>query len=455
MSGGEIVVLPAMLLVVPLAAVAGAWMAAALAIRAAAAGTQAAGRALEHLGDEMLRVADAQDDAVMRTRLWGIAAGAVAGTNNDLLLMTARAERVGIQVVLPRRIDLTGCRLADTRALVAEARQALESARADIASAEASRAQRTLLAKLTIPVGELPTAAEVLARHQEMLTLRRAPAGVMEPVPSRPDEERRVRSEIHEILLRLDPDALAGDREQVLAASARTERKKGNAAASCTFLDALRRMVDDEINPRAGRRREAAGLLAGLEHPVIGGMIGELPSPRPPFLRSIDRLQAVVRGDADLTDADRNDACVALAWAQRELDRRRLLEGITEAFAGLGYTVSTGMQVHHSTSLSVTRPSWLGEHTADVWIDQAGNVQSHLVQTVPDAAGEATRCTELNVSLQQVGDQLLRSGMEASVNVPQEQLHALKRYGPGAEVPNRHDEAGPKVRVADDARNNR
>jgi hypothetical protein len=429
MSGGEIAVLPLGLVLVPVAVAAvGAGVAATLAIRAAQAGTEAAGRALEQFADEMERRADAQDDLEIRTRLWELAAGSVARTNEDLRLLAARAAKAGVRVALPRQVDLTGCRLADTRGLVAQAQAALAGARAAVEQAEAVRERRTLLAKLPAPAAG-PDAAEILARHQEVLASRRHRKASTWTAPQQLDEGR-VRAEIDEILGRLHEDATADDRAEALAAAARAELKKA-APMSRTYLEALARTVQNEINPRVARRREAAGLLAALEQPLVAEVIGELAPPRPPCFDSIERLRAVVRGDADLTDADRRDAHSALDRAQVELDRRRLLDGVAEAFSGLGYSVSTGLQVHHSPTLSVTRQAWRGGHCADVWIDEAGRVRSRLIQLAPEAGGEAGRCADLNDTLRHVGDELNRRGIGAQVHVPSEPVPALKRFEPG------------------------
>jgi hypothetical protein len=429
MSGGAIAVAPSGVVVVPIAAVAiGAAAAAMLAIRAAQAGTEATGRALERLADEMERTADAQDDAAIRSRLWEVAAGAVISTNQELRLLAVRAAKTGVSPALPPPIQLTGCRLADVRGLVAGAQEALATARAAVEQAEAVRERRDLLAKLPAPADGSPTVAELLARHQEVLAARRrapihTPDRGTATMPSQVDNGR-VQAEIDRILIQLDPDATSADREKALMAAARAGRQR-NASTSRTYVSALARTVLEEINPAVARRREAAGLLGALEHPVISEMISDLAPPRPPCLDSIARLRAVVQGDADLTDADRREARNALAWAQQELDRRRLLDGVAEAFAGLGYSVTMGLQVHHSAALSVTRQAWQGGHTADVWIDEAGRVQSRLIQRAPDASGEAIRCADLNESMSRVGAELDRRGIDAEVHVPDRPVPAL------------------------------
>ncbi|MEO6703218.1 MAG: hypothetical protein ABI140_17485 [Jatrophihabitantaceae bacterium] len=424
MSGGAITVVPVGLLIaLPIAALIGAGVAAVLVIRAAAAGTGAAGRLLEHLGEQMLCLADAQDDAAIRTRLWEVAAGAVVQTNQELCLLAARAERVGMTPTLPPPIDLAGCRLADTRALVVQAQEAIASARVEVVRAEVAHEKREMLANVAAAMGDPSAAAERLAAYQKTLDLRVQP-GTDGPPPRKVDKSR-VRAQIERVLLRLDLDAMTGDRQRVLATAAVAE-EQSTPAASRTYLDALSRLVDEELNPLISRRREAAALLAGLEHPVVTELIGELPH-EPPVLPVIERLRAVVRGEMDLTDQDRGDGQRVLSSAAAELERRRLLEGISEAFAGLGYSVSTGLQVHHRGALSVTRPSWYGEHTADVWIDEAGDVQSRLVQVAPDAAGEAARCADLNTSMHRVADQLLGRGFDSEVALPARAVPAVKR----------------------------
>ncbi|MFY1635208.1 hypothetical protein ACN27F_18355 [Solwaraspora sp. WMMB335] len=439
MSGGEIAVVPMGVVVVPIAAVAiGATVAATLAIRAAQAGTEATGRALEQLADEMESSAAAQDDHEIRGRLWEVAAGAVVSTNQELRMLAVRAAKAGVHPALPSPIELTGCKLADVRGLVAGFQAALAKARAAVEQAEAVRERHHLLAQLPAPAGDSPTAAELLARHQTVLAARRhEPDRTPDRAPvtaSPPVDGSRAQAEIEQILIRLDPDATSDDREKALKAAARAARQK-TVGASRTYIDALTRTVVQEINPRVARRRTAAGLLAALEHPVISEMISDLAPPRPPCLDSIERLRAVVHGDADLTDADQRAARSALAWAQQQLDRRRLLDGVAEAFAGLGYSVSTGLQVHHSASLSVTRQAWKGGHTADVWIDETGRVQSRLIQRTPDAGGEATRCADLNDSLSQVGAELNRRGIDAAVHVPDMLVPALIQISSDAVSP--------------------
>jgi len=185
---------------------------------------------------------------------------------------------------------------------------------------------------------------------------------------------------------------------------------------------------------------------------VVTELIDRSPSPRPPFLSAVDRLDAVVRGEADLSHDDRRDAQAALAWAQSELDRaqreqdhHRLLDVISEAFTGLGYSVSAGLQIYHSGSLSVTRRSWGGEYVADVWVDEAGNVQSRLVQVASQATGEATRCAELNADLNRVSGELIRHDIEASVDLPEHLLPTLKRIVLPPEPPDTTDQVdGPR-----------
>lgn len=433
MSGGEIAILPVGVVLAPIAVVAvGAGVAATMAIRAAQAGTEATGRALERFADEMERRAEAQDDLEIRTRLWELAAGSVVRTNQDLRLLAARAEKSGVRVALPLPVDLTGCKLADTPGLVARAQETLAGVRAAVERAEAVRERQVLLATLPAPADGVP-AAELLARYQGVLARRRrmtSETPVAEWTVPRKVDERRVRAEIDAILSRLHEDATADDRAEALMAAARAEQRK-STAMSRTYLEALARTVHKEINPRVARRREAANLLAALEQPLVADVIGDLAPPRPPCFDSIERLRAVVRGEADLTAADRRDAQSALARVQVELDRRRLLDGVAEAFSGLGYSVTTGMQVHHLPGLSVTRRAWRGGHSADVWIDEAGRVRSRLIQLAPAAGGEAGRCADLNDSLRHVGEELSRRGIGARVHVPSQPVPAVKRFEPG------------------------
>lgn len=461
MSGGELVIAPTVaagggVSLMPILAVAGGVVAAGLVVWAAVVGTGAAGRALERFGNEMARLADAQDDAAIRARLWEAAAGAVAHTNQELRLLAARAAKVGIRPDLPPFLDLTGCALADTRALVTQAQDALAAARLEVVRAEARQAKQALLTQLSVAAGDLPTTADLIAEYKKAQAHRwtTLASGSQLPVPP-PLDESKVHAEIDKILLRLDPDAMADEREQVLMAAARAEQKAANAATGRTYLEALRRMVDTVVNPKVGRRREAAGLLAGLTHPVLTAMMGELPPPQPPFLGSIDRLNAVVSGDEDLSDDDRQDAQAALAWAQakldqaqREQDRRRLQDRLVEAFTGLGYSVSEGLQVHHPGALSITRASWDGEYTADVWID-ADTVHTRLVQVAPDAVGEASRCAELNADLHRAGAALARHEIDVDVELPAHHQQALTRIDPRPARKSRDRGTGPKYRHHD------
>jgi hypothetical protein len=429
-SGGEVAVLPVGLVLAPaLAVVAGAGIAAMLAVRAAQAGTEATGRALERLGDEMLRAADAQDDRAMRARLWEVAAGAAVQTNQDLRLLHVRAEHAGLKLALPPSLDLSECRLADIKALVAGTQNALADARRQVEQAEANRERLTLLAKLPAPADTGLTVAEVLARHQEVLARRRRVTTTAATTAALPEiDAADVKARINEILLRLDDGSTAADRERVLLAAARAEAKK-DPGASRTFVETLARIVDKEINPTVARRREAANLLDALEHPAVTEVINDLAPPRPPCFSSIERLRAVVRGDADLTEDDRRDARSALARVEPELNRRRLLDGLVGAFAGLGYEVSTGLETQHSATLSVARAGWNGGHTADVWVDSEGHVQARLVQRAAEAGEEAGRCADLNASLHRVGEELNRRGIAAEVRVPSRPLPALHRHG--------------------------
>jgi hypothetical protein len=426
------------------AVVVGAGMAAAMVIQAARAGTEATGRALERLGDEVERTAKAQDELEMRTRLWGLAAGAVVQANSELCLLAARAGKAGVRLPLPPPFDLTGLGLADIRGRVAQTQQALADARATVERAEADREQRVLLAKLPVPADSSLTTAQLLARYQGVLARRRQDQirqQIQEEQPlqlSPQVDKSRVQAEIDEILARLDVDATAADRELAILAAARAA-KQNEAGASRTFLDTLARTVDKQINPKVAGRRQAAGWLAALEHPVVVNTIAET-VPLPPCLSSIERLRAVVRGDADLTDADRNDALSALAWAQQAVERRRLLEALAETFTGLGYTVTTGMQVHHTDALCVARDGWRDAHSADVWIDEAGSVKWHLVELAPGATREASRCEDLNSSMRAVGETLTRRGFDATVQVPKTLIKPFRRHIEGRVVSERSTE---------------
>jgi hypothetical protein len=448
MSGGEIVVAPAVLAIAPAIAAAavvvvGAGLAAALLIKATQAGTEAAGRALEDFGREMEQTAKAQDDLAIRSRLWDLAAGSVAQTNQELCLLTARAERAGARLPMPGPFDLTGHNLADTRGWVASAQQSLVGLRAAVERAESDRERRELLSKLPVPPGESMSAADLLARCQEALANRRRPQpvrGVTQPVrlPDRAAADRvpadraaaknawveRLHADVDAILCRLDIDANATERETAIVAAARVAQQK-QAGMTRTYLDALARTVDKEINPRAARRRDAALLLVGLEHPAVAQTIAQTALPLPPHLQAIDRLRSVVAGDTDLTDADRRMAQDALAWAQQQMERRRLLDALAETFNGLGYSVSTGMQVNHTAALCVAREAWRDGHTADVWVDDAGQVRFRLVELAAGAPAAAARCDDLNDSMRAVGNTLAEHGFHNDVAIPETLLRPV------------------------------
>jgi hypothetical protein len=445
MSGGEIVVAPAVMVIGPAVAAAavvvvGAAVAAALVIKAAQAGTAATGRALEEFGDEMARRADAQDDLEIRSRLWGLAAGAVVQVNQDLRLLWVRAARVGVRVPMPSPFDLTGRSLADARGWVEQAREQLAVARAAIERAETECEQRILLAQLPAPADTSMTAEELLARYQTVLDRRRTQrASTATPVPVAPRADRdRVQAQIDAILSRLSADANAADREEAirLASAAAAQR---DAGLSSTYVEALADTVDNGINPRIARRHEAAGLLVALDHPLVADVI-ERTATVPQCAGSVERLRAVVAGDADLTAADRRDAASTLAWVQREVDRIRLLEALAETFTGLGYAVSTGMEVNHTAALSVTRGSWNDEHSADVWVDEKGQVRWEMAELQAGAGAEATRCEDLNETMRRAGEVLEARGFETTVQVPATLRRPVRRHDPATRTARRHDE---------------
>ncbi|MET7423390.1 hypothetical protein [Dactylosporangium sp. NPDC005555] len=458
MSGGEIVVAPAVMVIGPAVAAAalvviGAAVAAALVIKAAQAGTAAGGRALEQFGAAMEEAADAQDDREMRSRLWGLAAGAVVQANTEVRLLSARAARVGARVPMPSPYDLNGRGLADVRAWVARVQEELAVARAAVERCETEREQRTLLAQLPAPATTTVTAAELLTRYQAVLDRRRAqrdgqrlPVAAPVPVAPRADQDR-VQAHIDAILTRLSPDANATEREQAIRLAAVTSSQR-NASMSSTFVEALAETVDNEINPRVARRMEAARLLVGLEEPLVTDVISKTATV-PQCARSIERLRAVVAGNADLTAADRRDADSTLAWVQREVDRLRLLEALAETFTGLGYAVSTGMEVNHTTALSVARGSWNAEHSADVWVDEQGQVRWQMLQHQAGAGAEATRCTDLNESMRQAGEALAARGFEANVQVPAELRKSINVAGSTNRQRRPDDAAAPKYRTVD------
>jgi hypothetical protein len=307
---------------------------------------------------------------------------------------------------------------------MAEARLAVERA-------EASREQQRLLDRLPKPADDGPTVAEALAHYSRVLAARQLRPDPVAPyvVTERPTvtaDRDRVRAEIDMILARLHVNANAEEREQAIVAAARAAQQR-QAGMSRTFVNTLARTVDTEINPKVARRDEAARLLTGLEHKVVTDAIAET-SPLPPHLVALERLRAVVRGDADLTDDDRRTAQDALAWAERQADRRRLLDAMADTFAELGYDVTTGMQVNYTETLCVSRDGWGDDHTADVWVDPAGQIQWRLVELQAGAPAEATRCEQLNASMRKVGDTLAQRGFDAEVIVPDELIKPVRRH---------------------------
>ncbi|GHJ48961.1 hypothetical protein Cs7R123_63030 [Catellatospora sp. TT07R-123] len=431
MSGGAIAVAPVVMGGAALAAVAVVVVAAvavALVVRAAQAGTEATGRALEQFGAEMEQTANAQDDLAVRTRLWELAAGAVVRTNSEICLLTARAQQAGVlRPALPPPVDLTGLSLATTRDRVAQAQAALAQARTAIEDAEAEREQRILITQLPKPADGSPTAAQTLAHYRKVLAARKdAPAvQVPAPVPAEIDKDR-IGTEIDRILLRLDTAATADERAEAVLAAAHAAKQTDPGMAS-THLDRLIRVVDVKINPKAARRKEAAGFLSALQHPVVAAAIGET-DPRPPFLRSLETLQGVVSGDADLTDADRRDAQDSLAWAEKAVERRQLLQALNETFTRLGYKVTNGLATHHAGQLSVASDRWNGGHSADVWIDDQGGVQFRMVELAEGATGEAVHCEQLNQAMGTVGTELEQRGFQARVTVPKQAMKPVRRW---------------------------
>jgi hypothetical protein len=431
MSGGAILVAPALVLgaaaLAAAAVVIGAALAVALVVRAAQAGTAATGRAVEQLGEAMAQAADAQDDIAVRTRLWELAAGAVVQTNSEICVLSARARKAGIRPQLPPPLDLTGLGLADTRGRVAQAQEQLARARDVIEQAEAEQAQQAILAQLPVPADASPTAVELLAHYRSVLARRRAAVVVPPPREFTSTVDKvRIGAEIDEILARLHVDATADEHATVILAAGRVAKQSDPGMVS-THLGRLARIVDDQINPQVARRKDAAGYLTALQHPVVTAAIGEA-SPRPPFLRSIERLQAIVEGEADLTDADRRDALDSLAWAEKEVERRQLLQALDETLTALGYKVTAGLQTHHTGARSVARDGWGGGHSADVWIDDVGSVQFRMVELHKGATGEAIHCQQLNEDMGKVGEGLIQRGLAANVSVPEKPMKATRRW---------------------------
>lgn len=425
MSGGAIAVVPAMLLVPVLAAGAGPALAAGLVVRAARAGTEATGRALEAFADELERQGQAQDTREVQARLWELAAGAVLQTNQQMRLLAGRAARAGVRIGLPEPFDLTGHGLSDARSWVEATQQTLAEARAEVERAEAGREQRQLLGQLPAPADDSLSAAALLARVAKALADR--PRWTPNQRPSgRPRANRgQVTAVIEQIVAGMHTDATAVEREQVIRAAAQAARQR-DPGMSHTYVEALAGKVE-QVNANAVARADAAGWLDALEHPVIVEAIAEL-TPSVPLGLS-DRLRAVVRGDADLTEQDQQDAREALARAQRRIDCRRLLEATAETLASLGFTVTTGTTADHRGKLSVARDSWRGAHRADVVVDHAGAIEYRLVELVPDAPAEATRCRDLNQAFTRVGDALAARGYDTPVPAPTTLEKALREHG--------------------------
>ncbi|HEX4701029.1 MAG TPA: hypothetical protein VH352_02780 [Pseudonocardiaceae bacterium] len=398
MSAGGILIVPgAVVAAAGVVVVLTAAAAAVLVVHAASAAAERAVRALGDYGERLEMVAAAQQDAEVRSLLWDAVAADVVELNARIRMLVERASRAKVPVAVPKPLILNGCGAADAVAWCVRAAQSLRSAQETLHAAVTVNEGQRVAAALPQAVVARPDTTAALARFQDTLRERYA----VESTPDVPPIDSA--AAVEPALRALDPDANERERAEVLCAAALVATNDPRAVTA--YLRALRTKVGT-VNDAVARRRLAAQWLSALEDQIVVGT--DLPQP---FLDTAAKLRSVVTGDADLTPEVRAEGAEAVAWAAETTRQHFVRDMMHGCLAELGYSVDVDFDLQHSTELRLTRPTWHGEHSAAIWVDQHGTVHGRLVREHSGGGDEATmreqaRCTEFNADLKALGDQL-------------------------------------------------
>lgn len=396
MSSGGIVIAPAAIVVAAGAVVVlTAAAAAVLAVRAANAAAEGAARALGDYGEKLEAVASGQARTEVAAMVWETVAGDVVELNARIRMLSERAARAGVLVVVPQPLSLTGRDVADAAAWLPRAAQLLRGAQADMDAAVAENEGRLLAARLPRAVPASRDTHAALQRLQTTLRERHVPR-----VVTTRDTRVRDSARADALLRTLDEDVNERERLDVLEAAALVELS--DAVESGVYLRTLQKAVAS-ANGAARRRRLAAQWLAALEEPTVAGV-----EPPDPFAGTAAKLRAVVAGDADLTPQLRSEGAEAAAWSEDIAQREFVRTLMHSCLAGQGYTVDVEFDLQHSAALRLTRADWHGEHTADVWVDRNRVVHGQVVREYKAAGDGAalrdrSRCADFHSHLDALG----------------------------------------------------
>lgn len=335
--------------------------AATIAVQAFNVAAESALEVVAGAGEKLATEGEEQFEAETTSRRWHMAAAEAVGTNASIRLLAARARRVGVPVSLPGPIVLDRLSLDAVAAWLVAAVPQVQRAREELAAASLATARQRLTADLPVVAGGVAI-DDALRRYADALIRGRS-----RPGPAAAADLSWVDAEIGGVLVELDPDAAEQDRQEALRAAARVASQTDEMDADA-FLDALKRLVHKEINPRAAAARRAARWLEGLEHPQA--------SVDPALAAGItEALAAVVAGTAPLTP-DLHDRAQRLVRHAARLARTAYR---TDLLRGL--LVSRGFAVVDDGRgrLRLSHIDWGHEHTATVWLDHDGGVHHELV----------------------------------------------------------------------------
>ncbi len=408
---GVAVVLPvAAAVVVPI-------VAAALVVQAASVVGAAVLEAAEVAADATLKVVgdwgaavERQDNAQLTAEQylteWHMAAADAVSLNSSIRVLNERAKALGVTVSLPGALQLDNRNLADIGRWVLDTMPRIATARAALADAAAKPEWSRLVAALPVSAASRSDVTQALQRFQATLTQRRAvhAATASTAFDAVAEAER--------IVARLDPDVTGADREAVLAGAGRVAAQTDPGIAR-SYLLALRRKVN-QANPKATTRRQAAGWLQALEHPVVARAQNT-----PEGLDRVRRAlhAAIGTGELDPESQKRLPALLNWAAAVARLHYRRDL--VAQQLRARGYTVTEATDTSTTARLRVERGDWRGETVAEVWLDADGAVNGQIIRE-SGAGDEAARQDqdrreELGEHLADVAHELSHQGIEGLV----------------------------------------
>lgn len=359
-------------------------VAGAVAVAVTNYAANAAARGMSKLGETLEQRGRDQLDNEENLRAWHMAAVDVVGLNATLRVLRRRADALGVDVTLPKPMNLAYAKLPDIVAWSRGAGPVIEAARAVLADKAMAADWHRLAAALPVTPNGGPDLSEAMANYRALLRDHRL--GDAQPVhPPAIDDRVDIEAEVTAALANLVPDAFDADRHAVLlaAANATVQRDPADARA---FLMALRRRVN-EANRRELNRDQAARWLGAMEQPVLRTVT--MPQ-NVPLQETIAELLSVVDGHRDLDAGLRAQVGRVLSWAQRVAQLQYRRESLAAQLRERGYEITVVPGDGTVAALRATRAGWHGEHVADVWFDTELNAHVQLLREV-DAIGDDAR----------------------------------------------------------------